>query len=262
MQSRDNGLFKECLMSSLPIRERSSSGSVVIDSFHRETEEIVESIARRFIGEEALSGSGGSLVERQMEFQVNAPISARARQIIQKVLPSEHWRVFSLHAYIYPNGDLYVGEKEGDLENGLGAMFYADEAVYSGKWQNGKWNGMGRVSFSDGGFISGHFVNGALEGIGKSYSETSFWEGSWHEGKMHGWGKGMIADGGFIYDGEWKNGNPDGWGIAQGVDYTYIGNWVGGVPHGRGKAIHLDGSIIEGIWEDGKLIINESEALL
>lgn len=75
------------------------------------------------------------------------------------------------------------------------------------------------------------------EGVGKEY-----WNGQ------------------LVYTGEWNNGKRDGWGKTLKYGYSDIeGNWKNGFPHGEG-VLRKSGVIIgNGMWDNCKLQLNESE---
>lgn len=47
----------------------------------------------------------------------------------------------------YPNGNVYIGNKQNDLPNGYGEMIYQDGHKYVGFWKNGKFNGKGSLTY-------------------------------------------------------------------------------------------------------------------
>jgi hypothetical protein len=93
--------------------------------------------------------------------------------------------------------------------------------------------------------------------------------------KRHGKGVLNRVDGS-TYNGEWTNNNTNGFGVAtNSVDGTIysgeifdlfyrtqntihkhlLGNWIENKPHGKGVVKKPDGTISEGNWVNGKLIV-------
>lgn len=134
-----------------------------------------------------------------------------------------------------------------------------------------------------------------LAGISAKAQEVktiNFPNGDTYEGQVnaqgipHGKGKGIFSNRHVLFEGDWKNGNPNGngrfveWKIMTGLNvdtiiryqgevangkitgngtYNKIGKWVytGGFLEGRfngkGKVVFTNGEIQDGEWENGKL---------
>ena len=56
------------------------------------------------------------------------------------------------------------------------------------------------------------------------------------------------------YEGEWKDGRVHGKGIFEGNEYTYDGKYVNGKQHGQGKKTYINGTIEEGLFENGEFV--------
>ena len=56
------------------------------------------------------------------------------------------------------------------------------------------------------------------------------------------------------YKGYWKDGNVHGNGIFVGNEYTYDGEYVNGKQHGQGKKTYTNGTIEEGLFENGEFV--------
>ena len=56
------------------------------------------------------------------------------------------------------------------------------------------------------------------------------------------------------YKGNWKDGRVHGNGIFEGNEYTYDGKYVNGKKHGQGKKTYINGTIEEGLFENGEFV--------
>lgn len=115
---------------------------------------------------------------------------------------------------------------------------------YTGYWLNGQpesENEDGTFIFgADGSKYVGNWKNGLRDGYG-----------------VHVWGAGS-AYAGVKYDGPWKNDKQEGEGGTMtwpgDPPHKLIGTWENDKMEGKGKEFLEDGSVIEGIWEDGCLV--------
>lgn len=69
---------------------------------------------------------------------------------------------------------------------------------------------------------------------------------------VDGHGKAKYAKG--SYEGAFINGKPEGFGIQTDDLGTYVGYFKAGRPHGKGLRTSKDGSAVEGMFENGKMI--------
>jgi hypothetical protein len=109
---------------------------------------------------------------------------------------------------------------------------------YVGEWKDGRWNGQGIYTANDG------------EGVYK-------YVGEFKDGNMHGQGTFTIEQGelkGVKYVGEFKYGKKHGQGTWTDNGSEYVGEWQNGKMHGQGTFTHNDGSIKEGLWENGEFL--------
>ena len=85
------------------------------------------------------------------------------------------------------------------------------------------------------------------------------WIGEWKDGEINGEGTYFYADGS-ITVGEWKDGEINGQAIQTWGDKNewagdrYVGEWKDGEMHGQGRYTFADGTIKEGIFENGKFL--------
>ena len=102
---------------------------------------------------------------------------------------------------------------------------------YSGEVdEDGKAHGNGTLNFDEGGYYSGEFKHGKAHGQGTTH-----------------------YPGFFTYIGEHRDGRGHGYGIIDNhsTREKYEGYVVNDMKHGKGKIVKLDGSVIEGTWENG-----------
>jgi hypothetical protein len=69
---------------------------------------------------------------------------------------------------------------------------------------------------------------------------------------QNGYGTYTAKEG--IYKGHWKDGRVHGKGIFEGSEYTYDGEYVNGKQHGQGKKTYTNGTIEEGLFENGEFV--------
>jgi len=67
-------------------------------------------------------------------------------------------------------------------------------------------------------------------------------------------GYGTYTSGEGTYKGNWKDGRVHGKGIFKGNEYTYDGKYVNGKQHGQGKKTYTNGTIEEGLFENGEFV--------
>ena len=105
---------------------------------------------------------------------------------------------------------------------------------YSGEVdEDGKAHGKGTLNFDEGGYYAGEFKHGKAHGQGTTH-----------------------YPGFFTYIGEHRDGRGHGYGIIEdhSTGEKYEGHVVNDMKHGKGKIVKLDGSVIEGTWENGNLV--------
>ena len=109
-------------------------------------------------------------------------------------------------AFIYDNGDKYIGYYKDDLANGLGTYTFVNGHEYIGEFKDDLFNGQGTFTFANGEKYVGEFKDDVRHGQG-----TSTW------------------DSGQKYVGEWKNDLFNGQGTFTHPEGSLIkGNWING----------------------------------
>ena len=92
-----------------------------------------------------------------------------------------------------------------------------------------------------------------------TWTDGDKWIGEWKDGEINGEGTYFYADGS-ITVGEWKDGEINGQAIQTWGDKSewagdrYAGEWKDGEMHGQGRYTYADGTIKEGIFENGKFL--------
>ncbi|CAD8145276.1 unnamed protein product [Paramecium octaurelia] len=142
---------------------------------------------------------------------------------------------FGYGEYIQSNGDRYVGHFKSWLKNGEGQEYFSNGDLYSGNYLNGKPHGYGEYYWSNGAVFQGYFKDGLRYGKGiwkrRVDSPTDQYQGEYDEDKKNGYG---------IY--KWSNGN------------EYRGAFINDYKHGYGEMHYVDGMVLKGNWEQGKLV--------
>ena len=131
----------------------------------------------------------------------------------------------------FKSGDNYVGEWKNGKPNGKGTYTYDNGEIYEGDHKNGLRNGSGIYTFLNG---------------------NGYWSGEFKDGKLHG--KGISCIGKFEWSGEFKDGKlPEGTLSFNGIG-IYVGELKDGKMHGKGKMTYADGTVKEGLFENGRFI--------
>jgi hypothetical protein len=144
----------------------------------------------------------------------------------------------------YLNGNVYEGNWKDDKRDGTGIMIYANDDVYEGDWKDGKRNGNGKMTYE---IYKSKLVAPDIQGEEQQVDTYKVLDGKWEDdtfiegtsiltdgsiyrgefGKLvdivdtskdtdkvsqaiffNGKGKMTYANGD-VYEGDWKNGNPD-----------------------------------------------------
>ncbi|CEM25703.1 unnamed protein product [Vitrella brassicaformis CCMP3155] len=112
-------------------------------------------------------------------------------------------------------------------------VLYEDGRRYKGQWKDGKRHGTGEETSPSGDF---------------SYY------GNFSQDRYEGWGR-MEWSNGARYCGQFHNNLKHGYGVEQYPnDDVYQGNFVNGRIEGEGTYIRRDGTIVKGLFRDGRLI--------
>ena len=184
--------------------------------------------------------------------------------------------------YTWANGDKYVGEWKNNKSHGHGIYTELNGFKYVGAFKDDKWNGYGTAKSGDGDtfigmwkdnfavkgkviFANGDIYVGKIDKKGNAIGEGTYvyangdkYVGEWRTDKKNGQGTITFASGS-IYVGDWKNDKRTGQGTftygpkSKWAGDKYVGGWKNDKRNGKGKYTYADGTIKEGIWENGKL---------
>jgi len=69
---------------------------------------------------------------------------------------------------------------------------------------------------------------------------------------INGYGVYTSEEG--MYKGEWKDAKVHGFGVFDGIFYNYDGEYINGKQHGQGKKTYPNGTIEEGLFENGEFV--------
>ena len=169
-------------------------------------------------------------------------------------------------------GAWYEGGSRGGLLEGRGVLWTNDGTRCECTWASGKRNGVGIESTRDGSIWVGQYTAGfkatpysCLRSGGlmmMRYDWTarggtvSFGDGRLFTGKHTTGGHyiGCLKSATSVYNGEiWRTDKCNGLGAEEDslTGEAYLGEWVMGQKMGRGRVTLGDGSIVDGVWEDG-----------
>ncbi|CAN0878564.1 Phosphatidylinositol 4-phosphate 5-kinase 8 [Linum grandiflorum] len=154
---------------------------------------------------------------------------------------------------VLPNGDVYIGDFEGQLPQGKGKYIWSEDGtVYDGEWEEGKMTGDGQMLWAAGAKYAGEFSGGYIHGTGTfTHVDGSEYRGCWRMNIRHGVGTKKYSNLD-VYEGSWKEGVHEGNGkYTWSNGNVYVGNWKGGIMNGRGIMKLMSGEIFDGSWSNG-----------
>mmetsp|Transcript_38025 Transcript_38025/g.98405 ORF Transcript_38025/g.98405 Transcript_38025/m.98405 type:complete len:481 (-) Transcript_38025:163-1605(-) len=172
--------------------------------------------------------------------------------------------------HVYPNGEVYAGEWNGNRRHGWGIQVWPDGSKYEGEWGDDCCDGMGRFRQPEGVTYEGQWQAGRVHGHGVCISaDGSRYAGQWQDDLQHGrgvekWPNGAMYDGQYVascrsgkgnfvwpdgssYEGSFLKNAIHGHGVHHWTDgRKYTGDWLGNKMHGKGKLLWADGRRYEG----------------
>lgn len=183
---------------------------------------------------------------------------------------------------VWPNGDVYEGEFEDGLFDGLG-LYQTRSKIYEGPFVQGTATGQGKITYSNGNVYEGDVVNGLAEGQGKLLMQEGIYEGQFKDNVFHGLGTLIRGDGaqyvgefaegkffgvgtysssdGSIYRGDFKEDILEGQGEYRNGLARYSGGFVNWLFHGEGEyqdeTSHYIGEFKAGMYH-GKGVLKKS----
>lgn len=122
--------------------------------------------------------------------------------------PVEQGHFGGLGYFSWTDGAQFFGEIENDQRTGRGVMTFND-AVYAGDFLEGDLTGRAVLQWDDGYTFTGHFESGQVEGLNKRLGpDGSFHLGYFEEGLPQGMGL-EIDESGLAYFGSFEKGEKD-----------------------------------------------------
>lgn len=132
----------------------------------------------------------------------------------------------------YENGDVYIGQRKGNLRHGKGKYRWADGRVYEGTYSENVRDGEGVYTDETGKEHIQFWKNGvALKLVRQEYEGGDYYIGQVDGNERAGWGKYF-----------WKNGS------------CYTGEWKNNNRHGVGMYIDAEGEEFDQTWENDQLV--------
>lgn len=153
-----------------------------------------------------------------------------------------------------PDGK-YVATKWDDAVNGFAKYTFPSGDHYEGMFKNGDFDGEGKLKWASGDQYIGTFVKGNRSGKGKQfYSDgTILYEGDWLNDAQHGTGT-YYYPGGTKYIGGYENNQESGYGKLITGNDVYEGQFKNGQPNGPGKRkYNSDGTVYAGNYVNGQI---------
>jgi len=188
-------------------------------------------------------------------------------------------------------GYTYIGEFKNNMFNGQGREVFTSDAApgacYEGTFVDGQKHGKGKSSCPVKGTRDGDWVRNVFEGQGKATLPDGYeYIGQFRNNESDGWGRAVEPDG-TVYEGQWIDSSRHGKGKQKygpfvagfanqvfkrecrrfsdgfaGVEFSihepgtvYEGEFVNGKEHGSGKLTAPHGRVIEGTWDNGRLLL-------
>ena len=158
-------------------------------------------------------------------------------------------------AFIYDNGDKYIGYYKDDLANGLGTYTFVNGHEYIGEFKDDLFNGQGTQTYANGDKYVGEWKAGERNGQG-TYTFVNGHEyiGEFKDDLFNGQGTFTFANG-EKYVGEFKDDVRHGQGTSTwDSGQKYVGEWKNDLFNGQGTFTHPEGSLIKGNWINGDCV--------
>jgi hypothetical protein len=152
-------------------------------------------------------------------------------------------------AYLFSDGDKYIGEFKNAKFFGQGTYTSSDGKEYVGEWEDDFPNGKGTYTLPNGEKYVGEFKNGKSHGQGTFTSPSGeVYVGEWKDNYPNGTGSLTLPDG-EKYEGGFKNGKYNGLGTLELRDgLKYEGGFQDGQKHGKGFELDSSGKVKIGYW--------------
>lgn len=108
--------------------------------------------------------------------------------------------------YVWPNGEIYVGEWLNDMRHGMGNNTSSEGHRYIGQFHQGKRQGQGTYTFPSGESYTGVWLDDKRHGIGTNiFADGKRFVGEWRLGQRNGQGVLYAPDGSVLRSGRWTD---------------------------------------------------------
>lgn len=149
------------------------------------------------------------------------------------------------------NNEIYIGEKKGNMKNGLGIQIWNKDTFYFGTFKDDKVNGIGKF-ISGNSKYKGEFKNDNSNGFGIYKNNKLTYEGYWSHDLQNNYGIEKWEDGS-IYKGEYYKGRKKGIGTYIWKNGTkYEGEFLDNNFHGYGIYYYKEKKYYSGQWENNE----------
>jgi hypothetical protein len=152
----------------------------------------------------------------------------------------------------YETGSRYEGFKKAGLRHGKGKFFYQDGGYYDGEWKCNQMHGWGKLYYEGGQLAyEGNWAHDEFHGYGKVYNDNPVPL----DAKFDYTNFDLLDDYWEFYEGMLANDTKEGRGKIQLTNKeVFEGDFHADRIQGFGKFHKKDGSTVEGIWKDSRLI--------
>ncbi|KAM3127340.1 hypothetical protein pb186bvf_020566 [Paramecium bursaria] len=155
----------------------------------------------------------------------------------------------------YDQNSVYEGHFDQDKKSGQGSLIFIDKQ-FEGDWIDDSLVGITKIKYNDGSQYEGYTKYLLRDGKGRYCYDGGYYDGDWKNDKRQGSGRFYTNDG-FFYDGNWFNDKQQGFGVGYLENKQwYIGQWDRGQPNGQGTMIDQNGVKQDGIFHNGKHLID------
>jgi len=143
------------------------------------------------------------------------------------------------------------------IANGQGTLIWRflgfTRDKYIGNLKNGIPTGQGKFIYSKNLIYSGEFKNGKLNGPGIKISGKHRYEGEFIDDELNGLGK-LFRDNRLEYEGQFTNSVENGAGKMYSSDGSIFQGILENGYYKKGKLTDVNGDILDGEWDDFELI--------
>ena len=133
-----------------------------------------------------------------------------------------------------------------------------DTVRWTGACVDGFAEGLGTATFIHDGLpqsFTAAFVRGVIPDghVVRRWGNGWSYNGQEVAGRFQGWGI-LTTEGGDRFEGQWIGGKLNGFGVLLRADgERYVGDWKNDQPNGSGEFRSTDGTMVNGLFVDGKL---------